>query len=143
MPTRLSGQPLEEHVYSEVMIPYQIPGLQLVLSYQGDIIFDEAYGLSDISNNTPASTGNYHRIASVSKAVTRGCIDALISRGKLSSDQKVFEILSEFDLAKNPMCKQITVEHCVDHMVGIWDTVANGMDPMFNNAHRMQHGELI
>jgi len=69
------------------------------MSYQGDVIFDEAYGFANLKNKVSASTDYYHRIASVSKAVTRACIDALVTRGKLRQNQKIFDLLDEFDLS--------------------------------------------
>jgi D-alanyl-D-alanine carboxypeptidase len=66
------------------MLPNNIPGVQLVFAYQGDILYDEAFGHSNVEENRAASTSNYHRIASVSKAVTVACLDVLVARGKLN-----------------------------------------------------------
>jgi hypothetical protein len=45
------------------------------------------------------SNGNYHRIASVSKAITKQAIEELVRRGKLSYSNLVFkDIFTEFQV---------------------------------------------
>jgi CubicO group peptidase (beta-lactamase class C family) len=81
------------------MVPYQVPGVQLVFSNKGKVVFDQAYGLADLSEKTSASNSLYHRIASISKVVTRACIERLVKQKKLSRQQEVFSILNEYDVS--------------------------------------------
>jgi len=81
------------------MVPFQIPGVQVVFSVYTDIVIDEAYGVSKVKSNTPMSNDNYHRIASVSKAITKQAIEELVRRGKLSYGNLVFrDIFTEFQV---------------------------------------------
>lgn len=105
----MTHRPLEDFIYDKIMVPFNVPGVQLVCSYKGRIILDQAYGYANIKEETAASTNFYHRIASVSKVITRACIDKLVSAGKLSRSSLVFDILNEFSLAENPLCKGITI----------------------------------
>lgn len=137
-------KPMEKYVYDNILVPYNVPGMQLVFAYNGEIVFDYAFGHADLEEKKVASNDYFHRIASVSKAVTRACIDALVARGKISMEASVFKkYLTQFSTTKNPRLNQITVEHLYDHNVGIWGTVGAGEDPMFYWAHSISREDLI
>lgn len=67
------------------MLKYNVPGVQIVFAHGNDILYDYAFGHADIEENRKADNSYYHRIASVSKAVTRACIDVLVERGWLNT----------------------------------------------------------
>ena len=52
------------------MVPYQIPGVCLVVSRSNQILINKAFGFANVKSNIKASTQNYHRIASISKTFT-------------------------------------------------------------------------
>jgi len=54
-----------------------LPSLSIAVSKDGKIIFQEAYGFSDIENNVPASVNSVYRIGSGSKTMTASIIMAL------------------------------------------------------------------
>lgn len=69
---------LELRIYKELMIPYQIPGVTLVLTKDGVPVIDQAFGYANLAQNRPASTSHYTRIASISKVFTRQAILFLV-----------------------------------------------------------------
>lgn len=71
-------------IYENLMLPFKIPGVCVVLSEHGNIVINEAFGLSNISQRTPASTSNYHRIASISKVITKAAIMNLVKEQRIS-----------------------------------------------------------
>ena len=137
-------KPLEKYVFDNILKAYNVPGLQLVFAHKGEIVFDYSYGHSNFEKKIPASNDKFHRIASVSKAVTRAAIDALVKKGKIDMDKKVFvKYLTQYNTSKNQKLNHITVQHLYDHSVGLWGTVGAGEDPMFYWAHHISREELI
>ena len=61
----------EAVIYDKIMLPFQIPGIQIVFSKGGVIIYDKAFGFSNVKQGTVASNSRYHRIASISKVITK------------------------------------------------------------------------
>lgn len=92
------------------MIPYKIPSVQVVFAHNDDIVYDQAFGYADVVEKRKADNANFNRIASVSKAVTRACLEALVERKLLKTSQKVFkEFLTEYNISRNPRLGEITV----------------------------------
>lgn len=62
------------------MIPFQIPGVMVVLSNEGKVIVNEAFGYSNVRNKVAANTSNLHRIASISKVFTKFALLRLVEQ---------------------------------------------------------------
>jgi CubicO group peptidase (beta-lactamase class C family) len=56
------------------MVPFQIPGVCLVVTKNNQKIIDQAFGFANVRLNVVASTNFLHRIASVSKVFTHSAI---------------------------------------------------------------------
>jgi CubicO group peptidase (beta-lactamase class C family) len=105
--------------------------VQVVFSVNNDIVIDEAYGIAKVKSQAPMNNSNYHRIASVSKAITKQAIEELVRRGKISYINLVFkDIFTEFKV--DAKMAKVTVKHLCDHTVGAWATNTRAVDPMFN-----------
>ncbi len=116
------------------MVPFQIPGVLVVVALNGKIMIDQAFGLANTRAKIEASTANYHRIASISKVFTRAAIKRLISQGKLCLDTCVFPSVFE-DTINYKICAnsdKITVNHLLTHTTGSWPTTTRTVDPMFS-----------
>lgn len=64
--------------------------MQIVFSVDGNIVIDEAFGYSNLTYKVPSNKKNYHKIASISKTITRLAIKELVKRRYLRSETKVF-----------------------------------------------------
>jgi D-alanyl-D-alanine carboxypeptidase len=75
-----------------------------------------------------------HRIASVSKVITKLAVEKLIRKSYLSRSSLVFVDIfgKEFNTILNPKAELITVGHLIDHKVGVWPTTTRQVDPMFS-----------
>lgn len=73
MPEKITSE-LECLVYEKIMVPYQVPSVQIVFTENGLCKFDQAFGFANCKQSIPASTSNFHRIASISKVITRLCV---------------------------------------------------------------------
>jgi len=92
-----------------------LPSLSIAVSKDGKIIFQEAYGFSDIENNVPASVNSVYRIGSGSKTMTASIIMALYEKGLLNLDDPIQKYAPSFPEKKAP----ITVRQLLCHQSGI------------------------
>ncbi|XP_071107810.1 uncharacterized protein [Haliotis cracherodii] len=132
-----------DDVISEFMKDQGIPGLALTVSYHGNVIYTQGYGMAGV--NRPVTSSSRFRIASMSKPLTAIGVMRLVEQGQLTLEDKVFGpkgILTEF----KPSAKgdkrvlQITVRHLLRHSAG-WDRDQAG-DPVFFNLDAIdaKHG---
>lgn len=118
----------------------KIGAAQLVVSKDGVVILNHAYGWYDASHTRPFTTDGVMRVASVTKPITMAAIRKLVAEGKLTLAQKVFcldgspsdcllDITPPSGATVDPRLKDITVLQLLYHKGG-WDRDAS-FDPMF------------
>ncbi len=66
-----------------------IPSLAVAVVKDGRLIWEEAFGHSDIERRAPATRATRYPIASISKAVTATALMLLVERGELALDDPV------------------------------------------------------
>ena len=113
---------------------FEVPGLSVVLSRDGSLVYEEIFGVANREGNEPFSTSSLFRIASVSKPITSVGIFTLVEKGKIGLQHRVFgprAILgpeSGNGLYK-PYISEICVDHLLTHTAGGWPN--DSRDPMF------------
>jgi N-acyl-D-amino-acid deacylase len=115
-----------------VMDHHGIPGAGAALARDGKLLLAKGYGWSDVTTGAPAQPDTLFGLASVSKPLTAVAVLRLVEQGKLSLDDRVFDILKgikPFPGAKlDPRLPTITVRQCLNHTGG-WDRDVTG-DPI-------------
>ena len=85
-----------------------------------------------MENDEPVAPDSLFRIASVSKPIAAVAVLQLVENGLQDLDDRVFEVLAEFEpprgATRDPRLDEITVRHLLLHTGG-WDRV-NSFDPM-------------
>ncbi|MHC4996823.1 MAG: serine hydrolase domain-containing protein, partial [Planctomycetota bacterium] len=76
-----------------VIEEHRLPGASLAISHRGRVVYERGYGYADVAAREPVTPSSLFRIASISKPITAVAILQLVDRGKLSLDDKVFDIL--------------------------------------------------
>ncbi|WP_303315615.1 serine hydrolase domain-containing protein [Flavivirga abyssicola] len=121
-----------------------IPGIDIALSIDGDIVWSEGFGYADIEHQVPVSSGEtLFRIGSVSKPLTSTALGKLIESGKLSLDSTIQTYVPYFPNKKYP----VTVRQIAGHIAGIrhyrnseytsakkYSTVKSGLDIFKNDS---------
>ena len=99
-------------------------GLALVAVNDGQVVFNERYGVKNLETGEPIAKDDIFRIASISKSFTATAIMQLVEQGKLNLQQDVSELVG-FQV-RNPKFpeKVITVEMLLSHTSSMND--ANG-----------------
>ncbi len=120
-----------------------ISGAVAMLSIDGDIVFEEAFGFNNIAQKDSMETPDIFRIASMTKPITTLAVLQLYEAGKLDFDDPVSKFIPEFadprildsfnpedsTYTTKPAAKEITLHHLLTHTSGIAysfsDTVLN------------------
>lgn len=116
---------------------HRAAGASLAITDQGRLVFARGYGYADIGARKPVLPSSLFRIASISKPITAVAIMQLVDQGKISLDDRVFELLdyqphledgAKFDERQN----RITIRHLLQHRGG-WDR-DKSFDAMFRSV---------
>jgi len=93
------------------------PGASLVVIHEGKAVLSRAWGLAELAERTPATTGTHYRLASLSKQFTAMAILRLAEEGKLRYDDRVADVLPGFPAHAS----EVRIRHLLHHTSGIWD----------------------
>ena len=109
---------------------HNLPGASLAISKNGQLVYQKAFGLSSIENNTEMTIESRMRVASVSKTFTGTAIMLLVQDGKISLDDKVFGdggILGTTygTKAYNDRVKKVTIRNLMQMTTGGWVVSGN------------------
>ena len=97
------------------MASQHIPGLSLVVNFNGETSLRKGYGVSNIATSTPASATTVFRIGSITKQFTATAIMLLVQEGRVSLDDK----LSRFLPTAPASWSAITIRQLLQHTSGL------------------------
>ena len=100
---------------AEAAIAAGVPAVQIAVSHGGNIIYSEAFGMSDRETATAATPRSVMQIGSVTKQFTAAAILRLAERGALSIDDRIEKFVPEFD----PRGRTVTLRHLMQHRSGL------------------------
>jgi len=96
------------------------PGVAVLLSQDGKIIFEKGYGLADLEHKIPVTPKTRFRIGSITKQFTASAILKLQEEGKLSVTDKLSKYLPDF-----PRASEVTLVDLLHHTSGIHSYTEN------------------
>jgi CubicO group peptidase (beta-lactamase class C family) len=94
-----------------------VPGASIIVIRDGRVVYEHAYGLSNLSPALPATPGTDYRLASLTKEFTALSVMLLARDGKLRYDEPIGDLLSGLP----PRVQRLTVRQLLTHTSGIWD----------------------
>jgi CubicO group peptidase (beta-lactamase class C family) len=99
-----------------------IPGCNLAVIKDGEIVYQRSYGLANLEHNIPIKRETRFQIGSISKHFTAMSIALLEKEGKLSIDDDIRKYLPEVPDFGTP----ITINHLLHHISGLreWTAIA-------------------
>lgn len=89
-------------------------GVAVLVSQDGKILFEHAYGFADIARKVPVTTQTRFRIGSVTKQFTAAAVLKLQEAGKLNVTDKLSKYFPDF-----PKGDQITLQQLLTHTSGV------------------------
>ena len=118
----------------------QIPGFQLAVAKDDNLIYSGAFGLSDQDAGINATSTTQFRIASISKPLTSAGVMKLVSQNKLDLNQTVRHYFPEFPEKKYP----ITIGQLLGHLGGLRDYYGiSWEDELFIQEHYANTREAV
>jgi CubicO group peptidase (beta-lactamase class C family) len=103
----------------QAVIENVFPGARLLISHEGKIVFNEAYGIANIYTGLAVKRGTVFDLASLTKPLaTTLAVMLLIQQEKIRLDQPLSSVLSEFS---NTPKADIQVSHLLYHTSGLPD----------------------
>lgn len=93
------------------------PGAAVAVVRDGDIVFQNAYGMADLERGVALTTQSVFEIGSISKQFTAMCVLLLEHDGKLTLDDDIRATIPEMPVYDEP----ITIRHLLHHTSGIRD----------------------
>ena len=130
----------------------QIPGAVALIRRNNKIIYNKAFGYSDVENKIMHSTDDIFRIASMTKAVTSLAVLILWEEGKFNLDDPIEKYIPEFKdptiltdfnetdstYLSKPAKNKILIRHLLTHTSGIGYGVIDS-DARFKSIYK-KHG---
>ena len=99
------------------------PGLSVAVTYRGQLVWTEGFGLSNVREDQPASPRTVYGSASLTKPVTAIAVLQLRDAGRLDLDDPVQRYLPWFEAAENGLVdaggRPITIRDLLSHSAGI------------------------
>lgn len=96
---------------------HDTPGAALAIAYNGEIIYKQGYGMSNLEYDIPITPSSIFHVASVSKQFTDMSIVLLALEGKLSIDDDIRKHIPEIP----DFGETIKIRHLVHHISGMRD----------------------
>ena len=106
-------------VIEKALKDWQTPGLGLAVVKDGQVVLLKGFGLRDVENGLPVTSGTLFAIGSSTKAFTTYAMGLLVDEGKLDWDRPVRGYLPEFTLADEYADLHITPRDLVTHRSGL------------------------
>ena len=117
--TAFAGQLTEtQQRYNEILIQHidaNHPGVAVIVSKNGKVVFKGARGLANIEHNIPLTTNSVFRIGSLTKQFTAAAIMLLQEQNKLSVKDNIHKYVPDFPTEGN----KVTIENLLTHTSGI------------------------
>ncbi len=95
-----------------------LPSVSIYIEKEGKILFNDAFGYSNIYKNKKATPSTFYNLGSMLKLMTASCIGILKDRGALDFHQKISEFLPT-DLFEDKRVLERTVHQLLTHTAGL------------------------
>jgi D-alanyl-D-alanine carboxypeptidase len=97
----------------------ELPGLSVGIDIDGETVFKQSFGYSDVESRTAATPDTLYRIASHSKLFTASAIMRLFSEQKLRLDDPVCQHLAWFTSSNDQNLEHVTIRQLLSHSSGM------------------------
>jgi CubicO group peptidase (beta-lactamase class C family) len=109
-----------DSIYKKHAAENHFPAIAFGIVVDGQLVYKNSYGYTDIAKKVPATSASMFRIASMSKSFTCMAILKLRDEGKLNLDDPAYLYIPELKGLKYPTADApvITIRHLMTHGAG-------------------------
>jgi CubicO group peptidase (beta-lactamase class C family) len=112
-PEPFDATPVVSELLEEIA-PNDAPGIAVLVSRDGKVLFSKGLGIADLSHSAPVTTTTKFRIGSVTKQFTAAAILKLQEEGRLNVNDKLSKFIPDY-----PRGDEVTIHHLLTHTSGI------------------------
>lgn len=98
---------------------FDVPGASVAVVQNGEVIFAEGFGVTDIESQSPVTADTLFMIGSIGKSVTTMMMASLVDDGILDWETPVVDILPGFAVSNPALTPEIRVRDLVNHASGV------------------------
>lgn len=103
-----------------IMKAYDIPGVNIAIIQNGEIVWLTAFGQADLETNREMTIDTYMRVQSISKSVTAWGIMRLVEQGMIELDRPVKDYLKNWQFPENQYdADLVTTRQLLTHAAGM------------------------
>ena len=123
----------------------EVPSIAVAVAEDGEIVWEEAFGWSDVENQVRATPNTMYRLGSISKTITATGLMLLVEEGKVDLDKPAIEYLPD-DVRPRAFegdVRDVTVRHLLNHRSGMpayaesfFEDDAEGRRPLAETVRR-------
>jgi serine beta-lactamase-like protein LACTB len=137
LPARKYAQAIDRGrtLLQALMLSSKVPGLSVAVVVDGDVVWAEGFGYSDLENRVPITPLTKFRIGSVSKSITSTGLALLYEQGKIDLDAAPQKYVSYFPQKQWPM----TIRQIGGHIGGVRTYNYADYDPYENEFVSARH----
>ncbi|MFD1735067.1 serine hydrolase domain-containing protein [Bacillus salitolerans] len=110
-----SFEQLNDYI-TQFMTEYDVPGLAIAISKNGNLLLEKGYGFQNLSKQEPVTPNTIFGIASISKSFTSLGITLLEKQGKLSIHDPISKYIPELFI---PNVENMKIHHLLTHSTGL------------------------
>jgi D-alanyl-D-alanine carboxypeptidase len=133
-----SGAPTDcsllDKLCSAAVANHVTPGVELSVMRAGELIYNRAFGRSNIETDTRVTPRTKFRVGSITKQFTAAAILLLCEDGELRIDNTLAKFLPQF-----PRANDITLRQMLTHTSGLGDFTDADDPTAFSQAARMDY----
>jgi len=101
---------------------WRVPGMAVSIVKDDSLVFAKGYGVIQIGKPAPANEHTRFAIGSTTKAMTTAALAMLVDEGKLRWDERVIDILPDFQLYDPYATHETRVRDLLTHRTGLPNT---------------------
>ena len=101
------------------MKDWKVPGLATIVIKNGEVVFQETYGVKNLETKEPVDENTLFNMASTTKAIVAIAMGMLVDDGKLDWDDKVTDHVPYFQLSDPNLTADARVKDIFTHNLGI------------------------
>ena len=115
-----AAMPVIDSIYKKYASENHFPGISFGIVADGELIYENSYGYTDIAKKIAATSSSMFRIASMSKSFTAMAILKLRDEGKLNLDDPAYLYIPELKNLRYPTADSppVTIRHLLTHGAG-------------------------
>lgn len=128
-PDQIKLTELEKTIYDDIKIS-GAPGAVIGVVKDGQVIYQKAFGLSNINTEVPVKNETIFQIGSITKIFTAATLLTICERSKIDINEPIGNFIKDL----SPKLSKVTIHQLLNHSSGIIDSWQN-TNECNENAH--------